>query len=140
MAGFQALRRGWFWALNDTPVACLVGFGQCVARDRAAKAEVVEFGFDGVQTGFDIAETVSAGELCKGHAEELIVAGKLSDAIISLELADAAVEVALGQGVHELREEILTGVHRQALSTVFRGKGYGIPSDELEIDTAANDS
>jgi hypothetical protein len=122
----------------DTPVACLVGFGQCVARDRAAKAQVVQFEFDGVQTGFDIAETVSAGELRKGHAEELIVAGELSDAIISLVPADAAIEVTLGRGVHELREEILPGVHRQALSTVFRGKGYGNPSNELEIDTAAN--
>jgi hypothetical protein len=78
--------------------------------------------------------------LRKGHAKELIVAGELPDAIISLVPDDAAVEVALGQGVHELREEILPRVHRQALSTVFRGKGYGIPSRELEIDTAANDS
>ena len=122
----------------DAPVALLVGFGQSVACDRAAKAQVIKFGADGVQTGFDIAETVTAGELCERHAEELIEAGELPDAIISLVLAHAAVESALGQGVHELREEILSGVHRQAHSTGFRGKGYGILGGDLEIDTAAN--
>ena len=60
--------------------------------------------------------------------------------IISSVLEDAAVEIALGQGVHELREEIVPGVHRQAPSTVFRGKVYGIPGGRVEIDTAEIDS
>jgi len=116
----------------DSPVAFLVGLGQGVACDGAAKAQVVKLGFDGVQTGFDVAETVSSGELRKGHAEELIVARELPDAIIPLVNANAAVEIAFGQGVHELREEILPGVHRPALSAVFRGKGYGIRATKLK--------
>ena len=43
----------------DAPVAILIGLGQSIARDCAAKAQMIEFGFDGVQTGFDIAEAVS---------------------------------------------------------------------------------
>ena len=61
----------------------------------------------------------------------------MSGAIVSLVLADATIEIAFGQGVHELGEEIASGVHRQAPSTVFRGKVYGIPQARLEIDTAA---
>jgi hypothetical protein len=39
-----------------------------------------------------------------------------------------------------LGEEIAAGVHRQALSTVFCGKSYGIPGRRFEIDSAAFDS
>ena len=61
-------------------------------------------------------------------------------AIVSFVLADAAIEIAFGQGVHELGEEITAGVHRQAPSTVFRGKVYGIPGGRVEIDAAEFDS
>ena len=64
----------------------------------------------------------------------------MSGAIIPLIFVDAASEIAFGQGVHELGEEILPGVHRQAPSTVFRGKVYGIPGGRVEIDAAVNDS
>ena len=124
----------------DSPVAILIGFGQRVACDGSSKAKVIEFGLDGIQAGFDIAQAVSVSELSERHAEELIKAGELPDAIISLVLSDAAVKIALGQGVHELREQILPGVHRQALSTVFCGKVYGLPSGDREIDTVANES
>ena len=89
---------------------------------------MLEFWFNGIQTGFDIAEAVPIGQLSESHAEKLIEAGEVPDAIVSFVLADAAVEIAPRQGVHELREEILLRVHNQVLSTVFRGKAYGIPS------------
>ena len=57
-------------------------------------------------------------------------------AIVSFVFAHAAIEIAFGQGVHELGEEIAPGVHRQAPSTVFCGKVYGIPGARVEIDTA----
>ena len=43
----------------DAPVAILIGLGQSIASDRTPKAQMIEFGFDGIQTGFDIAEAVS---------------------------------------------------------------------------------
>ena len=120
----------------NAPVAILIGFGQSIASDYAAKAQMVKFGFDGVQTGFNITEAVSVGELSKSHTEELIEAGEVPSTIISFVLADAAVEIAFRQVIHELGEEILPGVHRQVLSTVFCGKVYGIPRRQVEIDTA----
>jgi hypothetical protein len=80
------------------------------------------------------------GQLSKSHAEELIEAGEMPDTIISFVLADATVEIASGQGVHQLGEEILPGVHRQVLSTGFCGKVYGIPSRKTEIDAAGRES
>jgi hypothetical protein len=68
----------------------------------------------------------------------LIEAREMSSTIIALVFADAAVEIAFGQGVHELSEEILPGVHRQVLSAVFCGKTYGIPGKIFEIDTVEN--
>jgi hypothetical protein len=101
---------------------------------------MVQFGFQGVQTSFDIAETVAAGQLSKRHAEKLIEAGELPDTIISFVLEDTTIEIALGQRVHELREEVLPSVHRQGLSTGFCGKVYEISPGKVEIDTGENSS
>src|ERR1700723_512150 len=70
----------------DAPVAILVGLGQSVARDATTNAKVIQFGFHRIQAGFDIAETVTAGQLSKGHAEKLIEAGELFDTIVPLVL------------------------------------------------------
>jgi hypothetical protein len=99
---------------------------------------MVEFGFHGIQTSFDFAEAVSAGQLSKGHAQELIEAGELPDTVVAFVLPHAAIEIALGQRVHELREKILPGVHRQGLSTGFCGKVYEFPRGKVEIDTDGN--
>ena len=93
-----------------------------------------------IQADFDIAETVSTGQLSKGHAEKLIEAGEPPDTIIALVLADTAIEIALRQRVHEMREEILPGVHRQVLSTGFCGKVYEFPRGKVEIDADGNSS
>ena len=124
----------------DTPVALLVGLGQSVACDSATNAHVVQFGFQGIQTGFDIAEAVTAGQLSKCHTQELIEAGELPDTEVAFVFQDAAIEIALGQRVHELRKEVLPGVHRQGLSTGFCGKVYEIPREKVEIDTDENSS
>ena len=120
----------------DAPVALLIGLGQRVACDGATKARVIEFGLDSIQTGFDVAKGMSIPELSKCHAKVLIEAGEMSGTIISLVLADTAIAIASRQGVHELREEIRSGVHRQTPSTCFCGKVYGIPGGEAEIDAA----
>ena len=70
----------------------------------------------------------------------MIEAREVPGAIVPFVFVDTAVEIALGQGVHELGEEIAPGVHRQAPSTVFRGKVYGIPGVQVEIDAAENAS
>src|SRR3954462_6291749 len=42
----------------DSPVALLIGYGQGIACDGSSKAEVIEFGFDGIQAGFNIAQAM----------------------------------------------------------------------------------
>jgi hypothetical protein len=78
----------------NAPVAFQVGLGQSVACDGATNANVVEFGFHGIQTGFDLAEAVSARQLSKGHAQELIEARELSDTVVAFVLQHAAIEIA----------------------------------------------
>src|SRR5271163_3307675 len=124
----------------NAPVAILVGLGQSVACDTATKAKVIKFGFHRIQAGFDIAQTVSTGQLSKCHAEKLIETRELPDTIIALVLADAAIEIALRQRIHELREEILPDVHRQVLSTGICGKVYEFPRGKVEIDADGNSS
>jgi hypothetical protein len=124
----------------DAPVAVLVGFGQGVARDVAANACVIQFGFQRVQTDFDVAQAGAVGQLRKGHAQKLIEAGKPAGAIVASVLADTAVEVASGEEGDELGEEVLPGVHCQVLSTLRRGKDYQNRADQVEIDARTKPS
>jgi len=45
----------------------LVGVGQRVARNLPPETHMIELGLLGAETGFDIAETFSVGELSKGR-------------------------------------------------------------------------
>jgi hypothetical protein len=80
----------------DAPVSCLVGNGQGIAGNRPADADVIQFGLEGVQAGFDIAQAGSEGQLRKSHAQKLIVTGEFAHPIIASVFADALIEIALG--------------------------------------------
>ena len=73
----------------DFPVACFVGSGQGVAGYAGLEPGMIEFWAQGSQTGFDIAEGLSGGELGEGHAVELIETGEFSDAMVSAIAIDA---------------------------------------------------
>lgn len=124
----------------DAPVSGLVGLGQSIAGNRSADAHVIQFGLDGIEAGFDIAQAGPEGQLCKSQAEELIVTGEFAHPIIAAEFADALIEIALGQEIHELREQKRAGVHCQVLSGVYSGKVYGNAAGQAEIDTEEKSS
>jgi hypothetical protein len=44
---------------------------------RGANAHVIQLGANRSQTGFNIAQALSVGQLSKGHGQELLSAGKL---------------------------------------------------------------
>ena len=67
----------------DSPVAYFVGLGQGIAQYAGLQTGMIQLGAQGPQTGFDIAETFSAGELSEGHAVELIETGKPAGAMIA---------------------------------------------------------
>jgi len=58
----------------DSPVSRLVGVGQAAAGDSASKSHVIEFVVDRTQSRLDISQALPIGQLCKGHAEELLPA------------------------------------------------------------------
>jgi hypothetical protein len=62
------------------------------------------------------------------HAEKLIAAGEIVDAIIALVTLDALVEFVPGEKVHQLSEDERFGVHKPFLSTLqWFQKGHSSP-------------
>jgi hypothetical protein len=78
---------------------------------------MIEFGTQGSQTGFDVAQALAIGQLREGHAEKLVETGERSYAMIASMAFDATPELVLGQEVHELSEDGLSGVHEPLPST-----------------------
>lgn len=60
----QALRK----VAVDAPIPRRVGIGQRVARNGAAKSQVIELGALHTQTRFDVAQALAIGQLREGHA------------------------------------------------------------------------
>ena len=100
----------------DSPVSFLVCIGKSASRDLASNASVIEFGFLGTQTCFDIPQAFPVGDLCESHAEELIETKESPDLIIASIPPDATVEFASWQEVHQLRENNPSRVHWASLS------------------------
>lgn len=92
----------------DSPVPHRVGPGQGVAGHVAPDAQMIEPFSGGAQTQFDVAQAFPPGQLGKGQAQELIPTGKGAHSMISIELADTAIEKVLGQVVHQLGENGLS--------------------------------
>jgi hypothetical protein len=95
---------------------------------------MVQLGFQGLQTDFDVAQAGSVSQLRKGHAQKLIEARKPARAIVASVFADAAVEIAPRKEGHELGEHERPCVHCQVLSTGYRGKDYRDSAERIEID------
>jgi len=93
---------------EDAPVSLFVRVGQSAARRRLADTTVIEFGAQGAQTRFDVAQALAVGQLREAHDPELLVGRERAYPIIAAVTADALVEFVLGQFVHQL------GKHRSA--------------------------
>jgi len=76
----------------DAPVANRIRIGQRVARYRAAKTYVVELGGLAAQTGFDVAQTLSIGQLCEGHAQKLVETREVFDLVLPIVANDTSAE------------------------------------------------
>ncbi len=97
---------------ENAPVPVFVGVGQRAAGDGLADAGVIEFGAEGLQTGFDVAQTVASGQLGKSQDEELFVSGQLADAAVAVVTGDTLVELVFGEEIQELGQDGATFVHR----------------------------
>src|ERR1035438_277763 len=78
---------------------------------RTANARMIEPRPQGAQAGFDIAQALAIGELSKGHAQELVPAGKTADFVVALIALDATAKLVRGNEIQQLREHRLAKMH-----------------------------
>ena len=97
---------------EDTPVALFVGLGQRAAGGGLAETAMIEFGAEGSETGLDVAETFTPGELSERQHEEMFVSGECTDAEVALITGDTLVKVVFGKEIQKLGEDGATFVHR----------------------------
>src|SRR5208283_2204187 len=97
---------------EDAPVAVFIGIGQRAAGGGLADASVIEFRAEGCQTGFDVAQTFTPGQLRERQYEELFVGGEFADAAVAVVTGDTLVELVFGEEVEELGEDGATFVHK----------------------------
>ncbi len=97
---------------KDAPVPLFVGHRQGVASGGLPDAGVIEFGTEGRQTGFNVAQTFAPRQLGEGQHQELFVGGQLADAEVAVVAGDTLVEFVFGQEVEELGEDGATFVHK----------------------------
>ena len=95
----------------DSPVASLVGIGQRAVGDVTADARVIESRAQDAQTGLDVAQTFAAGQLSKGHAQELVPTGKTADLVVALVAIHTTSEFVSGDKIHQLREDSFSSIH-----------------------------
>ena len=68
----------------DTPVACLVGFGEGRPRHAGANPDVIQLGLHRAETRFDVAQAFSIGELGERHAKELVPAREARRLVVTV--------------------------------------------------------
>lgn len=76
----------------DAPIADLVGMGKGVAGYLSANPQVVELLRGGSETGLNVSQALSVGQLCKGHAQILVPAGEALDLVAAVVTLDTAAE------------------------------------------------
>ena len=84
----------------DSPIADLVGVSQGIARHVSAKAHVIKSSLVSAETGLDVSKAFAIGKLGKGHAEELIPAGKGLDLVVAVVALDTFLKFVLGEELH----------------------------------------
>jgi hypothetical protein len=112
----------------EPPVASFVGLGQRRAGNRLAEPEMVErLGF-GIQTRFDIAQTLSPSHLCKGHGRELLATAEVANAIVRVGTLRTAFQCLAVHLIEHLRENEAARVHEPTASRTARWSSNPSPS------------
>jgi hypothetical protein len=98
----------------NPPVAHSIRVGHRVAGDSlAAKAQMIKFGGLRFETGFDVSQTSTPRQLCKRKTAKLVETGEVLDLMITTVARDTTPERMPRQMIHDLRENVLAGVHRR---------------------------
>jgi hypothetical protein len=110
---------------KQPPVALFVRIRQRAASGGLANAAVLEFGAQGSQTGFDVAQALAVGQLGESQDQEVLVRGQRTDPMVAPIAADTLVEFVLGQFVHQLGEHRSAFVHNRFFPRMRRRRTCG---------------
>jgi len=117
----------------DAPVAHRVRIGQCIARHRRANPEVIKLGVLGAQAGFDVAQALAKGQLCKRHAQKLVQTREQLDLAFASIPGHASAKRRQRKVLHQLREHQLALVHRSSpRSCASQGRRTGVRSSNRD--------
>ena len=113
----------------DTPIARLVGIGQCRSPHLLAKAHVVELRGLSRQADLNIAQTLPIGQLRKRHRAVLLGTAQRSHTYVAIVACDNPREGRPRQKIHELRTK--------SVLPVFMGSSekFRILLHKIQIDT-----
>jgi len=100
----------------DAPVTLTVGIRQDAAENLATNTQMIELLRARAQTGYDITEAFSIGQLAKRHANELAPTGKGFYLVVTLVTSHTAVKLLRVDQVGELGKNELSGIHPGSLA------------------------
>lgn len=124
----------------DAPIAPLVGIGQRRTFDWRAKAHAVKFRLVGLQTSFDVAQTLAVGQLREGHGAELLWATQAAHSGISTIAIHDARKTGPRNELHNLREQRLAQVHSSPPENSISGRYLNRNMDKLISNRHQNKS
>jgi hypothetical protein len=96
----------------DAPVPFFIGFSQGASSDISPNAHMIPSRRNSSQTGFDISQAFTIGQLSEGHAEVLVPAGESLDVFVPIVSLNTSSEVVYGKKIHELCKDDSSGIHR----------------------------
>lgn len=96
--------------LPNPPVARFVGFGKCRSCDLLGEAKVIKSFGTSVETGGNVAQSISRCELRKHHADELLTALEMTDTLFCAILGDKPGKSRALDEFDDLGEDVSTGV------------------------------
>ena len=107
--------------LKDSVIATFIGIGESRPGNRATKTDVIEFVSMGIETGFNVTQTLTSRHLSVSQTEELIESGESLYPVLSSIPANAKIEVVPGEKLEQLPENGLAGIHGHPPKGYWKG-------------------
>jgi len=116
----------------DAPVSNRIRIGQRVARNRAAKAHMVELGGLTAQAGFDVSQTLAVSQLRERHTHKLVETREVFDLVFSAVTRDTSAESGQRQVRHHLRKNKFARVHWQSSQSGWKYPECYVPNSNRD--------
>ena len=109
---------------EDAPVACGQRVGQGAAFDRTAQTQMIQLIGAGIETGFDVAQTLAPSQLGENQTNKQLPRREVLDFVIAAITFDATVKLLAMKQIQKLGKCVVAGVHssRIAANRLFEDK------------------